>query len=433
MNRFRIAAALAIAVTAAVAGLYSPQPADACGGLFSEAGWDVVQQAQRIIFTQNGDGTVSAYMQLEYSGDAEDFSWVLPLPEAIEAEDVEVPEGAGEAFEEIERATDPVFVVSEVPRCAKEAPSSFSIAMGGSAPPEEPHTSVRVYTSGQVGPYEFDVIGSEEPGALVSWLRENRYSVTPEMVELIDLYVKEGFVFLAMKLRQAKGETKPVKVTYPAQSPMIPMRIAAVAASWEVEVMVWIYADRQAVPQNYARMEIADEELEFHHYEGYTPRVRVREKRSDDLYIRSNYKPLMQQKVDELGGRAFITEYAGPASDLSLQSPLLKELSGRHPYLTRLKTIISRRDMLVDPVFGYDGRLEDVSNVRDLTGMDNLFDFDCDSAWLSTALAIGTLVLAVIYLLAVGIGKLLLYVAPVALIVWWLVRWRRRRARSRGE
>ena len=77
--------------------LWTRPPALACGGFFCTT-TPVDQNAERIIFTQNGDGTVSAYVQIEYTGSAPDFSWILPLPEAIDVESVQVPEDAMAAF-----------------------------------------------------------------------------------------------------------------------------------------------------------------------------------------------------------------------------------------------------------------------------------------------------------------------------------------------
>ena len=346
MKRFWISGLLTVAV--AVAGLASAQPVLACGGFFC-IDTPVDQNAERIIFTQNGDGTVSAYVQIEYTGAAPDFSWILPLPDAIDAEDVEVPEDAMAAFRELEVATDPVFIPPPLPECA-------DIVMAAMAAPAA--ESVEVFASGEVGPYGFDVVGSEDPDALVSWLRDNSYRVTEAMEPLIDLYVEEQFVFLAMKLRPDQGaqDVEPVKVTYPSSQPMIPLRLTAVAANPNMAVMVWIYADVQAVPVNYGKMEIANEDLVFFGRGGS-----------------NNYRQLMSQKANELEGQAFITEYAAPTSRLSVAHPLLQDLSSRYAYLTRLNTVISPEEMTVDPVFDYDPRLEDVSNVRDLSRMKGLF------------------------------------------------------------
>ena len=345
------AVGLLAVLAAIVAVLASTQPARACGGFFCTT-TPVDQNAERIIFTQNGDGTVSAYVQIEYTGSAPDFSWILPLPEAIDAEAVQVPEDAMAAFTELEVATDPVIMAPPVPSCVPP-PVELMIAMG---------QAVEVFASGEVGPYSFDVVGSEDPDALVTWLRENDYRVTEAMEPLIDVYVDEQFVFLAMKLRPDKGaqDVEPVKVTYPSEHPMIPLRLTAVAANPNMAVMVWIYAEHQAVPMNYAKMTIENDELSFW--------VDGRGNRGN------NYRLLIGEKADEHGGQAFITEYASPTSELRVTHPLLRELSRRFSYVTRLNTVISPAEMTVDPVFDYDPRLKDVSNVRDLREMTGLYE-----------------------------------------------------------
>ena len=342
--------ALLAAMVLTAAGLAAAPPAGACGGFFC-VNTPVDQNAERIIFTQNGDGTVSAYVQIEYTGSAPDFSWILPLPEAIDAEAVEVPEDAMAAFRELESATNPNIIPPPMPRCRARVEVIREVQV-------ERMVTVTVFASGEVGPYGFDVVGSEDPDALITWLRENSYRVTEPMEPLIDLYVEEQFVFLAMKLRPDQGaqDVEPVKVTYPSTAPMIPLRLTAVAANPNMAVLVWIYADRQATPVNYAKMEIANEELRFDDFGGH------------------NYRQLMSARADEYGGQAFITEYAAPSRELRVNHPLLRELGQRFPYVTRLNTVISPHEMTVDPVFAYDGQLQDVSNVRDLRGMAGVYE-----------------------------------------------------------
>ena len=354
-RRYGVLGALAL-VAVGVAWLLSAQGVAACGGFFCTT-TPVDQNAERIIFTQNGDGTVSAYVQIEYTGSAPGFSWILPLPEAIPAEAVEVPEDAMAAFTELEVATDPVFLLPPVPECAMRQLDAFlpDEADDETRMPGEP---VRVYSSGEVGPYGFDVVGSEDPDALVTWLRENGYQVTEAMEPLIDVYVEEAFVFLAMKLRPDGGvqDVEPVKVTYPSEAPMIPLRLTAVAANPNMAVMVWIYADEQAVPANYAHESIDNRELVFF-----------------GTFGGNNYRLLMGQKADKHGGQAFITEYAAAAKELMVGHPLLRQIASQHEYVTRLNTVISPAEMTVDPVFKYDAGKSDMSNVRDLRGMRGVY------------------------------------------------------------
>ena len=337
--------------------LWRPESASACGGFFCQ-NTPVDQNAERIIFTENGDGTISAYIQIQYTGDAPDFSWILPLPSAIGAEDIEVPEDAMAAFFELEVATDPVFIPPPLPQCVVDNLPLFAMS-------ESADGRVTVFATGAVGPFAFDVIGSENPDAVIEWLRDNGYRVTPEMEPLIDVYVSENFAFLAMQLLPDKEaqDVEPVKITYRSELPMIPLRLTAVAANSDMAVMVWVFADQQAYPANYAKLEIPDSDIVFTPFGG------------------TNYRQLLGEQADEYGGQGFITEFAAPSRELSVVHPLLQELRLGFPYVTRLNTVISPEEMTVDPVFDYDPQLRDVSNVHDLSNMRGVFD--CERATLT--------------------------------------------------
>ena len=348
---------LFVLLLTAVFALSLAGDARACGGFFCQNS-PVDQNAERIIFTQNKDGTVTAYIQIEYTGSAPDFSWILPLPGAISAEDVEVPEDTMAAFDELEVSTAPTFIPPPMPECA------MVMFAAPDAVEEESSGDVEVFASGEVGPYGFDVVGSEDPTAMIFWLRDHDYRVTEQMEPLIDVYVEENFVFLAMRLLPDKEATdvEPVKVTYPSERPMIPLRLTAVAANPDMRVLAWLYADQQAVPTNYAHMQIPDEDITFFTGGG------------------NNYRQLLSQRADEFGGQAFITEYAAPSRELAVIHPLLQELANRYPYVTRLSTVISPEEMTVDPAFDYDPQRKDVSNVHDLSNMKGVWDCEEESS-----------------------------------------------------
>lgn len=335
--------------------LVGVEQARACGGFFCQNS-PVDQNAERIIFTQNHDGTISAYIQIQYTGSAPDFSWVLPLPAAISAEDIEVPEDAMAAFSELEIATNPVFIAPPMPECAQ-------VVFDQAVPSSAEEGGVTVFASGAVGPYGFDVVGSDDPLAMITWLREHQYRVTPEMEPLINVYVQEKFVFLAMRLlpESDAADVQPIKITYPSSTPMIPLRLTAVAANPDMRVLAWIFADKQAIPENYARMEIEDKEITFFTFGG------------------NNYRQLISDRANEYGGQAFITEYAAPTSELSVVHPLLQQLRTQYAYMTRLSTVISPEEMTVDPVFNYDPQRKDISNVHDLSTFRGVWDCERDA------------------------------------------------------
>jgi hypothetical protein len=331
--------------------------AHACGGLFCQNN-PVDQNAERIIFTQNNDGTVTAIIQIQYTGFDEDFSWILPLPDAIEADAVQVPETAVNAFTELESRTNPVYIAPPTPRCAQDFDFSFGFGFDEAVQMAAPTSEVMVFASGEVGPFAFDVIGAGDPDALINWLRDNNYRVEESMEPLINVYVNEQFVFLAMKLLPDQGvqDIQPIQVTYPSEKPMIPLRLTAVAANANMAVLTWFYANNQAIPTNYAHMEIPDHDITFFSSGG------------------NNYRQLLSQKADEYSGHAFITEFAQGTHTIVFNDPLLQELGQRFAYLTRLNTVISPEEMTIDPMFDYDPQRADVSNVHDLSDAVGLYD-----------------------------------------------------------
>ncbi|GJM42054.1 MAG: hypothetical protein DHS20C20_23360 [Ardenticatenaceae bacterium] len=348
MKRFLI---LLLPLTLLLGFLATASPILACGGLFCLAN-PIDQNAERIIFTDNGDGTISAIIQIQYTGFDIDFSWILPIPVPIEADAVEVPETAVTAFSELEIMTNPQYIPPPLPDCAMV---EFEMV----AESAEDGGGVEVFSEGEVGPYQFVVIGSDDPDALVNWLRDNQYVVEDSMIPLIDVYVEEEFVFMAMRLQPEFGvqDIQPIKLTYPSENPMIPLRLTAVAANPDMAILTWFFAEEQAVPENYGHFEIDDDEITFFTFGGH------------------NYRTLMGQKADEMDGQAFITEYAAPTSELQFSDPLLQELAGKHSYLTRLNTLISPEEMTVDPVFRYENR-PNVFNVHDLS--DTRGQYDCE-------------------------------------------------------
>ena len=348
MKLFRMFAMIAAFLIATI--LVSAQPTLACGGLFCQ-NIPVDQAAERIIFTVD-PGQVSAYVQINYTGDAPNFAWVVPVPSVPEVDVAEI-----DSFSELQVATDPVFMLPPVPDCMFDD-TVFEMAAGA---PEAEAGDVTVFSSGEAGPYAFDVVGTEtgNTGALIDWLNENNYRITPEMEPLVFVYVREGMLFLAMKLQPEQGvqDIQPVKMTYQAARPTIPIRLTAVAATPNMGIYTWIFGRAQAEAQNYASLQIADDELSL----------------SGPFGGGTNYLQLVGNSIDRFEGKAFITEYARPTSQLSVVDPLLQELRQRYPYVTRFYGQMSPNEMTIDPTFDFNAGLPEVSNIHDLTDRTDLY------------------------------------------------------------
>lgn len=338
----------------AIALILQTQPSLACGGLFCQ-NIPVDQAAERIIFTVD-PGEVSAYVQINYTGAAPDFAWVVPVPAVPEVDVAEMT-----TFTELQSATDPVFMLPPVPDCVFDRDGGFFLNAPMALESASDSADVTVFASGEAGPYAYDVVGTEtgNANALIDWLNENNYRITTEMEPLVFVYVREEMVFLAMKLKPDEGvqDIQPIKMTYPSENPMIPIRLTAVAATPNMGIYTWVFGRGRSEPLNYASVEIDDSDLEL----------------SNPMGGSTNYLQLVASEIDRFGGQAFVTEYAQPSQALNVVDPTLQQLRQRYPYVTRFYGQMSPNEMTLDPLFDFNSQLPDLSNIHDLTERTDLY------------------------------------------------------------
>jgi hypothetical protein len=187
------------------------------------------------------------------------------------------------------------------------------------------------------------------------------------MEPLIHVYNEEGMPFLAMKLQPDSGvqDIQPIVMTYESEMPMIPIRLTAVAAQPNMNILTWIFADEQAIPANYAHVTIQDNDI----------------RGSQFNFSGNNYMQLLDAAIDAENGLAMTTEYAQPTSELTnlqITDPLLLELTENYAYVTRFLGRMSPEEMTLDPIFNFDANRANVSNVRDLSNRNAAVFWDCD-------------------------------------------------------
>ncbi len=376
---------LAIAATLAMATavLLTPTEAEACGGFFCGQ-QPVDQQAERVVFAMNGDGTVTMISQISYTGASEDFAWVLPLSAVPAVESLETfPQLA---LTGLDAQTGPQFVMPT------DCPGLFleDAATGGTGGgPSRSGGGVEVHIRAEVGPYDVAVIESTDPMALYEWLRTEGYRVSSAMEPYIRVYTEEGMKFLALKLQDDAdtSDITPFKFTLPGDVPSVPLRLTALAAEPEMGIAVFILGDMRYGPAGtWTEVDIDDSEIVWRPY---------------TYPMETNWAALVARAVDAVEGRGFVTEYAGSTADyldlLRSSAPsdpdqiaateALLDLMGSHPYMTRLYTRLSPGEMTSDPSFrrtaGGDvdrlRQLERYVDGRDLCSMDGSTGYPTDS------------------------------------------------------
>ncbi len=249
--------------------LLMPLAALACGGFFTP-GTPLDQNIERIIFAV-APGSMTVYEQINYSGSASDFAWVLPVPSVPKLDTAPIS-----TFRNLDQQTVPRFIGPEPPQCGLPP---LGLRPGSSGLPPR---GVNVYSSGTVGPYAYDVIGSSDPAALSKWLLGHHYHIPDQVQPAIQSYTQAHMLFLAMRLQPQAGvqDIQPVKVTFATTQPqvMIPLRMAASSAMPHMGILVWIFGSGRFVPQNYQPLQIRKTQIALDPYAGanYEQLVRPR-------------------------------------------------------------------------------------------------------------------------------------------------------------
>jgi MYXO-CTERM domain-containing protein len=287
---------------AAVAALVAhPSPSDACGCFTPpDPSVPIVQAGERIAFSVE-NGVVEAHIQIQYSGAAEEFGWLLPLPSIPELQ-----VGTDELFARLIAQTQPRYrLVAEYRGECWFDPSRGGFGGGGggdagsgdpSSPPGEGGDPLVLQDS--VGPYDYAVLRADSKQPMLDWLQENGYFVPAGTDEVVDAYINPGAYFLALKLRKGNdvGDLQPVVVRYQSDLPMIPIVLTSVAADPDMGIMVWVLGDSRAIPRNYFHTKINDAKLDW-------------------LGAAQNYVDVLTDAVNEAAeGQSFVTEYAGTSS-----------------------------------------------------------------------------------------------------------------------
>ncbi|MBK7773693.1 MAG: DUF2330 domain-containing protein [Sandaracinaceae bacterium] len=331
----------------ASAWVVAPAPARACGGFFCSAQAPVNQAAERIIFADHGDGTVTAVVQVQYSGPSESFAWVLPVPGIPE---VEVSSDL--AFNRLMAVSNPLYLMnttvdgvcrqprSDSPTTTFATTSPQFFADAGVGPP------VTVVAAGNVGPYEYEVIqldpSTERPGDVaIAWLGDNGYDVDSLGGSSLGSYLLMGMNLIAFRLTKGNsaGTIRPIRIRYAASCPMVPIRPTAVAAEDDMGVLVWVLGPSRAVPTNYLSLELNEAVLDW-------------------TLGAPNYNDVVTMAANEAGGQGFVTEHAVP-SDGVYRGAVFRAVE--EPTIAAILVEPSSRTLianLINQYVGWDGLAE---------------------------------------------------------------------------
>ena len=284
--------------------LLEPAPAEACGGTFCDSGpnsMPVDQTGENVLFVID-DTHVEAHIQIQYDpdADADKFAWVIPMQVLPE-----FSVGSDRLFQNLLSGTVPTYGYNTISQpCGDEGdPSGDGDPTGdGDGDPDtgdgDGDGGPDVIFQDVVGAFEIAVLQGGTIAEVMQWLGDNGYQQDPNAEPVLDQYLQEGFLFVALKLAMNTevAEIHPIVLRYQGNEPCVPLRLTRIAAVEDMDVRVFMLGNARSVPSNYRH-------------------VLVNPLKLDWFNNASNYKEVISMAVDaqEANGNAFVTEYAGPS------------------------------------------------------------------------------------------------------------------------
>ncbi|MEJ7734881.1 MAG: DUF2330 domain-containing protein [Polyangiaceae bacterium] len=291
--------------------LSHPRQADACGGCFPpppqmQSGGPSVVTGHRMVLSISNERTV-LWDQIQYSGDPQDFAWVLPVgPGAVLEASNDAWFEALDAVTSTRVSSPPLFCsggsgfsgggsdgsCSGFACGASDSAGDGDSGSGDFQLDPDPDDGVDVLHEGTVGPYETVTLHAEDGDSLQSWLTDNGYDLPPDIEPVIDAYVAEGADFIALRLAPGQGvrQMTPVRVVTPGASTILPLRMVAAGTGSSVSIVLYVFGEGRYDTQSHPRAD-----------------VDVTELRWDWEAEESNWAELRE---DALSGGGFLTTYA---------------------------------------------------------------------------------------------------------------------------
>ncbi|KIG18602.1 hypothetical protein DB30_00287 [Enhygromyxa salina] len=283
-----VALALPIALT--------PAAAKACGGTFCDGGpnpMPVEQTGEDILFIRDGN-EMEVHVRIQYTGAAERFAWMVPV-----AAVPQVSLGSEEMFRVMSATTIPLWDTNRTFLDPDDRPSnngSGNLSFVPADDPDEPEEPSVVYEE-VVGQFEVVVLQGGAASEVIEFFIANDYAFEDNAEPLIQEYIDEGFLITGVKLTAGADveAIQPLVFRFVASEPCVPIRLTAVAAKDDMGIRAYFLGDERWGPANYKHVVLNPMAFDWSNLDFTT------------------YIELVSTAVDEAGGQAFVTEYAGPS------------------------------------------------------------------------------------------------------------------------
>ena len=305
----------------------------ACAGLIHDEGSVAESDAAEVLLEAQGDQTQITYA-VTYSGDAEAFGWIIPVPGDVLA----VDDGDVAVFDGLREVSQPGLVILEPYEEGSAGCSCAGAAKGGDnelGTGGEGNQVGVVLAEGFTGTYDYVVLDASDAQELQAWLEAEGWS-QGELQNDIAYYTGGGGTFVALRLSQSE----------PVSGQQLPP-LTITAATTELSFPS-VMARHAPIPQRTTVYVAGQERAEVTAGWSFDDR--------DEVYGPADADPL--------------EVFEGELAEMGAEGAWLRTWSGEHDgrFVTRFDLLADPEQHVADAVFGFDGTTYDASTVVWLEG-----------------------------------------------------------------
>ncbi len=221
-----------------------------CGFYVGKADASLFNEASQVIMVRDRDRTVISMLN-DYRGELREFALVVPVPQVLQREQVNV--GERRIFERIDAYSSPRLAEYFDPDpCSRrrELRSQAAPAAAGRADEAGERDAAKalgitVEASYTVGEYDIVMLSALQSDGLESWLSQNGYRIPPGASAALAPYIRQGMKFFVAKVNleeQAKtGYTtlRPLQFAFESPKFALPMRLGMINAAGPQDLIVY--------------------------------------------------------------------------------------------------------------------------------------------------------------------------------------------------
>ncbi len=241
-----------------VFGLLTAASAWPCANLVTSEGEIATSGTQEVILAKAGESSVVEY-RAAYTGDAEEFGWIIALDGEFEALD----DGDDARFETLREHSDPVVSVMSVGDDDGGAGGcgAKSGGMRNDADTAGGGGDLGVVAQGFTGNYAYVVLETQDAQVLEDWLVSFGFDAGASQATLDD-YLEEGAQMVLITVAPERAETQgeaglpPVRIQY--KGPLsFPARMARESAASEMATTIYVLGDERAQLSGWTQVDLA--------------------------------------------------------------------------------------------------------------------------------------------------------------------------------